>query len=103
ESPRSVVPSLTVAYEPSLTPLYWGTGNPGPDWNGDSRKGDNLYTCSIVAIDIETGKLRWHFQFTPHDVHDWDANQIPVLVDAEIGGQPSQLVAMANRDGFFYL
>ena len=94
---------LTGSYDPALKLLYWGTGNPGPDWNGDSRKGDNLYTCSIVAIDIETGKLRWHFQFTPHDVHDWDANQIPVLVDAEIGGQPSQLVAMANRNGFFYL
>ena len=72
---------LTGSYDPELKLLYWGTGNPGPDWNGDSRKGDNLYTSSLVAIDVETGKARWHFQFTPHDVHDWDANQIPVLVD----------------------
>ena len=79
---------LTGSYDPALNLLYWGTGNPGPDWNGDSRKGDNLYTCSLVAIDADTGKLRWHFQFTPHDVHDWDANQIPVLVDAQIDGQP---------------
>jgi alcohol dehydrogenase (cytochrome c) len=94
---------LTGAYDPQLKLLYWGTGNPGPDWNGDSRKGDNLYTSSLVAIDIETGKARWHFQFTPHDVHDWDANQIPVLVDAEINGRPRQLVVQANRNAFFYV
>ena len=83
---------LTGSYDPALKLLYWGTGNPGPDWNGDARKGDNLYTCSLLAIDVETGKMRWHFQFTPHDVHDWDANQIPVLVDAEINGRPRSLV-----------
>jgi len=94
---------LTGSYDPALKLLYWGTGNPGPDWNGDSRVGDNLYTSSLVALDIETGKLRWHFQFTPHDVHDWDANQIPVLVDAEIAGRPRSLVVMANRNGFFYV
>ena len=94
---------LTGSYDPALKLLYWGTGNPGPDWNGDSRKGDNLYTSSLVAIDVETGKARWHFQFTPHDVHDWDANQIPVLVDAEIGGRPRSLVVMANRNGFYYV
>lgn len=94
---------LTGSYDPALRLLYWGTGNPGPDWNGDSRKGDNLYTCSIVAVDVDTGKLRWHFQFTPHDVHDWDANQIPVLVDAEINGSPRALVVMANRNGFYYV
>src|SRR6266478_6336770 len=66
---------LTGSYDPALKLLYWGTGNPGPDWNGDSRKGDNLYTSSLVAIDVDSGKARWHFQFTPHDVHDWDANQ----------------------------
>ena len=82
--------------------LYWGTGNPGPDWNGDMRKGDNLYTSSLVALDVETGKARWHFQFTPHDTHDWDANQIPVLVDTEVGGRPRSLVVTANRNGFFY-
>jgi hypothetical protein len=93
---------LTGSYDPALKLLYWGTGNPGPDWNGDSRKGDNLYTSSLVAIDVETGKARWHFQFTPHDVHDWDANQIPVLVDTQVGGRPRSLVVTANRNGFFY-
>lgn len=94
---------LTGSYDPALKLLYWGTGNPGPDWNGDDRQGDNLYTSSLVALDVETGKLRWHFQFTPHDVHDWDANQIPVLVDAEIDGRPRALVVTANRNGFFYV
>src|SRR5580765_1161882 len=94
---------LTGSYDPDLKLLYWGTGNPGPDWNGDSRVGDNLYTSSLVAIDVETGKARWSFQFTPHDTHDWDANQIPVLVDAEFGGQPRSLVVMANRNAFFYV
>ena len=93
---------LTGSYDPELKLLYWGTGNPGPDWNGDTRKGDNLYTCSLIALDVETGKARWHFQFTPHDVHDWDANQIPVLVDTQIGGRPRSLVVMANRNAFFY-
>jgi alcohol dehydrogenase (cytochrome c) len=94
---------LTGSYDPQLKLLYWGTGNPGPDWNGDSRVGDNLYTSSLVAIDVETGKPKWSFQFTPHDVHDWDANQIPVLVDAEFGGKPRSLVVMANRNAFFYV
>jgi alcohol dehydrogenase (cytochrome c) len=93
---------LTGSYDPALRLLYWGTGNPGPDWNGDSRIGDNLHTSSLVALDIGTGALRWCFQFTPHDVHDWDANQIPVLVDAEVAGQPRALVVAANRNGFFY-
>ncbi len=94
---------LTGSYDPALKLLYWGTGNPAPDWNGESRKGDNLYTCSLVALDIDTGRLRWHFQFTPHDTHDWDANQIPVLVDRERGGRSRALVATANRNGFYYL
>ena len=93
---------LTGSYDPALKLLYWGTGNPGPDWNGDSRKGDNLYTSSLVAIDVDTGKPRWHFQFTPHDVHDWDANQIPVLVDTQVGGRARALVVTANRNGFYY-
>ncbi len=83
--------------------IYWGTGNPGPDWNGDVRPGDNLYTCSLLAVDATTGKLRWHFQFTPHDTHDWDATEIPVLFDAEVRGRPRKLVAMANRNAFYYL
>jgi alcohol dehydrogenase (cytochrome c) len=94
---------LTGSYDPELKLLYWGTGNPGPDWNGDSRKGDNLYTSSLVALDVETGKPRWHFQYTPHDVHDWDANQIPVLVDADFKGKPRKLVVHANRNAFFYV
>src|SRR5262245_55936410 len=94
---------LTGSYDPQLKLLYWGTGNPGPDWNGDSRVGDNLYTSSLVAIDADSGKARWSFQFTPHDVHDWDANQIPVLVDGEFGGRPRSLVVMANRNAFFYV
>ncbi len=94
---------LTGAYDPETKLLFWGTGNPAPDWNGDSRPGDNLYTCSLVAVDADTGKLKWHFQFTPHDVHDWDANQIPVLLEMEIEGRRRKLVAMANRNGFYYL
>jgi alcohol dehydrogenase (cytochrome c) len=94
---------VTGSYDPELNLLYWGIGNPGPDWNGDVRPGDNLYSCSLVALDPETGKLRWHFQFTPHDTHDWDANQIPVLVDAEVGGRVRKLVVTANRNAFYYV
>jgi alcohol dehydrogenase (cytochrome c) len=94
---------ITGSYDPELGVLYWGVGNPGPDWNGDPRPGDNLYTASLVAIDAHTGRLRWHFQFTPHDVHDWDATEIPVLLDVAVDGQPRKLVAMANRNGFYYV
>jgi alcohol dehydrogenase (cytochrome c) len=94
---------VTGAYDPELNLIYWGTGNPGPDWNGDARGGDNLYTCSLLAVDADSGKLRWHFQFTPHDVHDWDATEIPVLIDMDVRGQARKVVAMANRNAFFYL
>jgi alcohol dehydrogenase (cytochrome c) len=94
---------LSGAYDPELNLLYWGVGNPSPDWNGDGRAGDNLYSCSLVALDATTGALRWHFQFTPHDTHDWDANQIPVLVDAVLDGRPRKLVVTANRNGFYYV
>lgn len=94
---------LTGSYDPDLNLVYWGIGNPGPDWNGDVRPGDNLYTCSVVALDADTGALRWHFQFTPHDTHDWDANQIPVLIDAEIDGRPRKLLVTANRNAFYYV
>lgn len=94
---------LTGSYDPDLDMLYWGIGNPGPDWNGDARLGDNLYTCSIVALDASSGKLKWHFQFTPHDLHDWDANQIPILFDAPIDGRKRKLLATANRNAFYYL
>jgi alcohol dehydrogenase (cytochrome c) len=94
---------LTGSYDPALGLLYWGVGNPGPDWNGDVRPGDNLYTCALLALEAATGRLRWHFQFTPHDVHDWDANQIPVLIDRTLEGRPRKLVAQANRNAFYYL
>ncbi len=94
---------VTGSYDPELNLIYWGTGNPGPDWNGDVRPGDNLYTCSLLAIDAATGKIKWHFQYTPHDTHEWDANEIPVLFDAEINGRTRKLVAMANRNAFYYL
>jgi alcohol dehydrogenase (cytochrome c) len=94
---------LSGSYDPELNTVYWGVGNPGPDWNGERRAGDNLYTCSLVALDASTGKLKWYFQFTPHDTHDWDANQIPVLIDLVIDGRMRKTVATANRNGFYYL
>ena len=92
---------LTGSYDPELKLLYWGTGNPGPDWNGDIRKGDNLYTSSVLALDPDTGKMKWHFQYTPHDTHDWDANQIQVLADLEIGGRTRKTLITANRNAFY--
>ncbi len=94
---------LTGSFDPTLGLLYWGVGNPSPDYNGDSRPGDNLFTASVVALNVDDGTLAWHFQFTPHDLHDWDANQIPVLVDHEVEGQPRQLMLWANRNGFYYV
>ncbi len=91
------------SYDKELNLLYWGTGNPAPDWNGDHRKGDNLYSCSVLAINPTTGTLVWHFQFTPHDTHDWDANQIPVLIDLKVNGVMRKTLATANRNGFYYL
>ena len=93
---------VTGSYDPELNLLYWGTGNPNPDYYGGDRMGDNLYTASLVALDADTGKLRWHYQFTPHDLHDWDSNHVPVLADLTIGGQPRKVVMVANRNGFFY-
>jgi len=94
---------LTGSYDPALNLVYWGTGNPGPDWNGDARPGDNLYTCSLIALNATDGKIKWHFQFTPHDTHDWDSNEIPVLFDAVVNGRARKLVAMANRNAFYYV
>ena len=94
---------LTGSYDPQLNLIYWGTGNPAPDFDGDVRQGDNLYTDSMVALDADTGKLKWYFQFTPHDVHDWDAVEIPVLVDATFQGRTRKLLAQADRNGFYYL
>ncbi|HIC54604.1 MAG TPA: PQQ-dependent dehydrogenase, methanol/ethanol family, partial [Gemmatimonadetes bacterium] len=94
---------LTGSYDPDLNLLYWGIGNPGPDWNGDVRPGDNLYTASVMALDADTGELRWHFQYTPHDTHDWDANQIQVLLDDDWEGEPRKLLVTANRNAFYYV
>jgi alcohol dehydrogenase (cytochrome c) len=94
---------MTGTYDPKLNLTYWGVGNPGPDLYGDIRKGDNLYTCSLVALDPDTGKLKWHFQFTPHDLHDWDAAETPMLLDLEWKGKPRKLVVQANRNAFFYV
>ena len=96
-------PWLTGTYDPDLNLYYVGTGNPDPVGSGVSRKGDNLYTCSIVALNPDTGKLVWHFQVSPHDTHDWDAVQTPVLIDAPINGKPRKLLAQAGRNGYFTL
>ena len=94
---------ITGSYDPELNLTYWGIGNPGPDWNPDQRPGDNLYSDSVVALDADTGALKWHFQFTPNDAYDYDAVQIPVLVDMQWRGQPRKLMMWANRNGFFYV
>ena len=94
---------LTGSFDPLRGHIYWGIGNPAPDFNGTARLGDNLFTNSVVALDVETGKRVWHFQFTPHDEHDWDSNQIPVLVDRDIGGTHRALMLWANRNGFYYV
>jgi alcohol dehydrogenase (cytochrome c) len=94
---------LTGTYDPDARLLYWPTGNPCPDYNGDERMGDNLYSNSVLALDPDTGKLRWHFQFTPHDLHDWDATETPMLVDREFRGRLRKLLLHADRNGFFYV
>jgi alcohol dehydrogenase (cytochrome c) len=90
-------------YDPELNTLYWTTSNPAPDFAGDSRPGDDLYTDSVLAIDVDTGKLKWYFQFTPHDLYDYDANETPALVDILEKGVPRHLLLQANRNGFFYV
>jgi alcohol dehydrogenase (cytochrome c) len=94
---------MTGTYDPELHLLYWGTGNPNPVHAGEARKGDNLWTCSIVALNVDTGKMAWGYQVSPHDTHDWDAVQTPVLFDAEFKGQPRKLLAQASRNGFFFV
>ena len=94
---------MTGTYDPELNLLYWGTGNPNPVLAGEGRRGDNLYTCSIVALDPNLGKLVWAFQPSPHDVHDWDAVETPVLFDADFDGRKRQLIAQASRNGFFFV
>ncbi len=93
----------TGTYDPALNLLYWTTGNPWPDFYGGDRPGDNLFTDSVLAIDADTGQMKWHFQFVPHDTHDWDANETPVLYDADLGGRQRKLLLQANRNGFYYV
>ncbi len=93
---------ITGSYDPETNLTFWGTGNPGPDWNGDVRLGDNLYSDSVMALDADTGELAWHFQFTPHDVHDYDSIQIPILADIEFKGRERKVMMWANRNAFFY-
>jgi alcohol dehydrogenase (cytochrome c) len=91
------------SFDPDLNLIYWGVGNPNPDYYGDSRPGDNLYSNSLVALDADTGELKWHYQFTPHDLNDWDSNHMPVLAEIEWQGQPRRVVMLGNRNGFFYV
>ena len=90
-------------YDPALNTLYWTTSNAAPDFVGDSRPGDDLYTACVLAMDPDSGKLKWYFQFTPHDVYDYDATETPVLVDSEENGTVRHLLVQANRNGYFYL
>lgn len=94
---------LTGSYDPETNLIIWGVGNPGPDYNGDVRPGDNLYTCSMVAVDADTGKLKWHYQANPHNEFDWDAVQVPLLADITWQGQPRKVILWADRNGFFYV
>jgi alcohol dehydrogenase (cytochrome c) len=90
-------------YDPDLNLIYWGTGNPTPVLNGSTRPGDNPYTCSIVALNPDTGKLVWSFQVSPHDTHDWDAVEIPVLVDGDFHGEPRKMLMQTSRNGYFFV
>jgi alcohol dehydrogenase (cytochrome c) len=90
-------------YDPELNTIYWGTSNPAPDFDGGVRPGDDLYTDCVLALDPDTGKLKWYFQFTPHDLFDFDAVETPVLIDAQYRGQPRKLLVQANRNGFLYV
>ncbi len=94
---------FTGTYDPDTNTLFWPTGNPGPDYNGDERGGDNLYSNCILALDPATGKLKWHYQFTPHDLWDWDATETPMVINTNWEGRPRKLLVQANRNGFFYV
>jgi alcohol dehydrogenase (cytochrome c) len=94
---------VTGSYDPELNLVYWGTGNPSPLYFGNKRQGDNLYTNCLLALDPDTGKLRWYFQFTPHDTHDWDSTHTPILAEIDLNGARQKVVMVANRNGFFYV
>ena len=91
------------AYDPETNLAFWGTGNPAPDWDGSGRLGDNLYSNSVVALDVDTGELKWHYQFTPHDELDYDSTQVPVLADVDFGGTSRKVMLWANRNGILYV
>ena len=93
----------TGTYDPELNLMFVGTGNPTPVLNGAARPGDNPWTCSIVALNPDTGKLAWGFQVSPHDTHDWDAAEVPVLVDGSFNGQPRKMLLQASRNGYFFV
>src|SRR5580698_7533840 len=93
----------TGSYDPESNLTFWGTGNAGPDWDGDARLGDNLYSSSVIALDADTGKLKWHYQFSPHNEFDWDSAQIPVLADLLWKGHPRKVMLWGNRNGMFYV
>jgi alcohol dehydrogenase (cytochrome c) len=90
------------AYDPETKLYIIGTGNPTPGYTGQARRGDNLFTCSLVAVNVDTGKMAWHYQTSPHDTHDWDSAQTPVLIDGVIDGKPRKLVSTASRNGYFF-
>ena len=94
---------LTGSYDPALDLVYWAVGNPCPDFAGEERRGDNLYTSSVIALSARTGQLRWYYQFSPHDTHDWDAVQPMVLADEPWQGQPRKLLIHGDRNGMFYI
>jgi alcohol dehydrogenase (cytochrome c) len=94
---------LTGSFDPASNVVYWGVGNPGPDFNGAGREGDNLYSNCVVALDADSGRLVWYFQFTPFDEHDWDAVQIPILADLDVRGVHRKLLLWANKNGFYYI
>lgn len=94
---------MTGTYDSETKTIFWTTGNPGPDYDGSVRGGDNLYSCSVIALDQETGRMKWWFQFTPHDVHDWDANETPVLIDGVVNGKKRKLLVTAQRNAFYYV
>ncbi|HJP49713.1 MAG TPA: PQQ-dependent dehydrogenase, methanol/ethanol family [Pseudomonadales bacterium] len=94
---------ITGSFDPELNLTYWGVGNPGPDWNAEQRPGDNLYSDSAIALDVDTGELKWHFQFTPNDDYDYDSVQVPVLIDRDWQGKPAKLMMWANRNGYIYV
>ncbi|HTW30395.1 MAG TPA: PQQ-dependent dehydrogenase, methanol/ethanol family [Candidatus Sulfotelmatobacter sp.] len=93
----------TGTYDPATNQIFWPTGNPAPSNRGEGRAGDNLYSNSLLALNADTGQLNWHFQFTKHDEHDWDATQVPVMIDTPISAGGKHLIAQANRNGFFYV